>query len=188
MNISSDEREFILKLARSSITSIFNDIQIPDPPPDFLSLNEKAGAFVTLSIEGSLRGCIGYIITEDNLYNTIINASKQAALNDPRFPSLTEGELDLISIEVSVLSPPFKMNSYGEIEIGKHGLILTDGLHRGLLLPQVPVEHNLSKDEFLSALCQKAGVPSEKWRNELLNIEMFTATVFSEKELEKHNE
>lgn len=188
MNLTKKEKEVLLELAKSSITSLFESTQLPEANYNlYPSLELQAGAFVTLSIEGNLRGCIGYIITDEPLYDTVINAAKQAAIGDPRFPALTEGELEMIDIEISVLSPPFKMNSYDEIELGKHGLILTDGLRRGLLLPQVPIEHSMDRDQFLSALCQKAGLPSKKWKTELLIIEMFTAAVFSENKLDEEN-
>ncbi len=188
MNISKDEKSFLLKLARCSIKSLFSEVKLPQPDFEKLPiLREKAGAFVTLTISGNLRGCIGYIVSDDELHETVEHAAKQASVNDPRFPSLTEGELDLIDLEISVLSPPFKMNSYEEIVLGKHGLIVNEGLNRGLLLPQVPIEHNLDKDQYLSAVCNKAGLPANSWKEKLLNIEMFTATIFSEKELENAN-
>jgi AmmeMemoRadiSam system protein A len=105
-----------------------------------------------------------------------------------RFNPVTEEEIDELEIEISVLSKPFPMKSYDDIEVGKHGLILEEGVFRGVLLPQVPVEHNLDKEQFLTALCNKAGLPAEYWRERKLNILMFTANVFSEKEMEKENE
>lgn len=189
MEITKEEKLLLLQLARNSISSIFKETPIPEANYKLYPVFKlEAGAFVTLTIEGNLRGCIGYVTSEKTLYETVIQAARQAAMNDPRFPELTEGELDLIAIDISVLSPPFKMKSYNEIVVGKHGLIVTDGMHRGLLLPQVPVEHKLNRDQYLSALCQKAGLPSNKWREKLLNIEMFTANVFSEKSLEEKND
>ena len=87
---------------------------------------------------------------------TVTDAAKQAAIHDPRFSPLTEKEFRETDLEISVLSPPFRMNSYDEIELGKHGLILEEGFHRGLLLPQVPIEHNMNKEQYLSALCEES--------------------------------
>lgn len=183
MNISDEEKKAILKLARKSIAELFakakdeNSISFDEHP----IMKTKSGAFVTLTIDGQLRGCIGYIISSDPLHETIKNAAIQAAIGDPRFPNLTEPEFDKIMIEVSILSEPFPMNTYDDIEIGKHGIILEEP-SRALLLPQVPIEHNMNRDQFLSALCQKAGLYSDYWRETELKMSLFTATVFSEKE------
>ena len=189
MELSTEEKVILVTIARGSIESLFKatDKIIPDIEKHPV-IKEQAGAFVTLTIRGRLRGCIGYIETDKPLYETVADAAKQAALNDPRFSPLTEKEFGETNLEISVLSPLFKMNSYDEIEIGRHGLILEEGFHRGLLLPQVPIEHNMNKEQYLSALCEKAGLYSGYWKEKVLNINMFTANVFSEKELKENNE
>lgn len=183
MELSKEEKDILLSAARSSIESIFKKRIIPSPDyKKFPVLKSKAGAFVTLTIEGNLRGCIGYIISEKKLFDTICDAAVQAALHDPRFPPLSREELKQVHIEISVLSEPFAMKSYDEIELGRHGLIVDEDGMRGLLLPQVPIEHGMTKEEFLSALCRKAGLPRDLWREKTLNISMFTANVFEEEE------
>jgi AmmeMemoRadiSam system protein A len=121
------------------------------------------------------------------LFETVCEAAKSAALYDPRFYPLQEEELNKIEIEISVLSPPFVMNSYDDIVVGTHGLILEDLGRKGLLLPQVPIEHKMNKEQYLNAICQKAGLPGNSWRTKQLNIKLFTATVFSEEELRIEN-
>ncbi len=186
MEISREEKKIILGLARKSISSIFNkDKDTVTNFDDYGTLMSKCGAFVTLTINSELRGCIGYITTDNPLHETIKDAAVQAALNDPRFSPLTEEEFHKIEIEVSILSEPFPMNSYDDIEIGKHGLILEEMGRRALLLPQVPIEHNMDRDNFLSALCQKGSFNPLMWKERILNINLFTAIVFSEKELEE---
>ncbi len=188
MELTKEEKRILLMAARESIRSLFTDGNCPkvdyEKHPVFKS---KAGAFVTLTLEGELRGCIGYIIGYGPLFETVCDAAIQAAKNDPRFSPLTEEEFKKVEIEISVLSEPFPMQSYDEIIVGKHGLIVEEMGRRGLLLPQVPVEHNMTKEEFLSALCMKAGLPQNLWKEKTLNISMFTATVFSEKELGNNN-
>jgi len=186
MEISLTEKQIMVNIARNSIFRRF-DSTIEKLLPDtneFPILNEKVGVFVTLTIDGELRGCIGYILSEKPLYLTLADAAVEAAFSDPRFPALKRHDMNIIDIEISVLSRPFPLKSYDEIEVGKHGLIVTEGNRRGLLLPQVPVEHNLSREQYLSALCQKAGIYSEYWREKQLNLDAFTADVFSENELE----
>jgi uncharacterized protein len=185
MNISIEEKKVMLKIARNSIASIFDaNIEQEDDFSMFPIFHSQKGAFVTLSENNHLRGCIGYITSKLSLHQTIKEAAQQAAIGDPRFPQLTKAELNNISIEVSILSEPFPMKSYDDIIVGTHGLILTEQGQRGLLLPQVPIEHSMNKEEYLSAICEKSGFYSELWRERTLNIEMFTADVFSELEVD----
>lgn len=183
MEISEKEKIYLLRLARHTIKKYFTNGMNEFPPEDFPILNKQCGAFVTITINQRLRGCIGYIISDKPILQTIKDAAVQAAFYDPRFTPLTEKEFDKIHIEISILSEPFPMNNYDEIILGKHGLIVNEHGHRGLLLPQVPVEHNMNKEEFLCAICQKAGLPQLYWQNKTLNMDLFTATVFSEKEV-----
>jgi AmmeMemoRadiSam system protein A len=104
-------------------------------------------------------------------------------VEDPRFLPVKQKEVELISIEISILSEPFALNNYDEIEIGKHGLILEENGRRGLLLPQVPIEHKMNRDQFLDALCQKAGLHGKYWKTKQLNLSAFTATVFNEENI-----
>lgn len=100
---------------------------------------------------------------------------------------MSKDELKDISIEISILSEPFFLGSYDEIELGKHGLILEEKGKRGLLLPQVPIEHNMNKEDYLDAICQKSGFNKSYWREKELKLKAFTATVFSEEDLENEN-
>lgn len=183
MNLSSEEKIFLLETARNSVKNVFTKTNLFQP--DYNKhpvLKSKVGAFVTLTINARLRGCIGYIISDNPLFETIKDAAVQAATGDPRFAPLSRAEFANIDIEISVLSEPFKMNSYDEIVLGKHGLILDDMGRRGLLLPQVPIEHNMDKEQYLCAICEKSGLPALSWKERTLNIDMFTANVFSEKQ------
>lgn len=184
MNISSEEKNILLKAARQSIASLFNASE-PEQPDyqKYPLLKEKFGAFVTLTINHQLRGCIGYVIGREPLYHTICSAAVHAAINDPRFPALKKSELETIHIEISVLSEFIPIKTYDEIIIGTHGLYLDEG-GGGLLLPQVATEHHMSRDEFLSALCNKAGFYSDFWKERTLKIKTFTAEIFSEEERE----
>ncbi|MCK9280688.1 MAG: AmmeMemoRadiSam system protein A [Melioribacteraceae bacterium] len=184
MTFSIEEKKLLLSIARESIESQLLGTKFHFT--DFSSIPNfslKAGAFVTLTIKNQLRGCIGFIVSDQELYKTVHEVAIEAAFEDPRFPSLSSDELKDVRLEISVLSPPFPMKSYDEIELGVHGLILNEKGKRGLLLPQVPIEHEMNKEEYLDAICQKAGLPKNSWRNKQLNIDLFTAEVFSENEL-----
>lgn len=181
MEPTLEEKKILLKIARASINSFFTGEKIPEPDyQKYPILKSHAGAFVTLTENGILRGCIGYIISDQPLFDTVREAAVQASQHDPRFISLRHAEVENISIEVSILSEPFPLKSYDEIIIGKHGLILDEKERRGLLLPQVPIEHHMDRDQFLDAICRKSGFPAGYWKTKQLRLSGFTATVFSD--------
>jgi len=183
MVLTFQEKKHLLLLARFAIESRFSpEITEPKSNGDLIILQSKSGAFVTLTINKKLRGCIGFVQSDQELSRTIMEAAYQSAFHDPRFAPLREEEYPNISIEISVLSEPFPLLSYDEIVIGKHGLILDDLGRKALLLPQVPIEHNFDRDAYLSALCNKAGLFEDSWRESQLKLKGFTATVFSEKD------
>lgn len=180
MEVSENAQVVLLQAARESIRSLFGVHELPDPNYKNLpELKSHKGAFVTLTIGGELRGCIGYLQASQPLFEIVCQAAKQAAISDPRFPPLKEKDLDKIEIEISVLSKFEKINSYDEIEIGKHGLLLDEG-GRGILLPQVAIGHKMNREEFLSAVCRKSGLYAEYWKEKLLDVKVFTAQIFSE--------
>lgn len=184
MEPTLEEKKILLETARKSINSVFIQEKILEPDyekhPIFKS---HAGAFVTLTQQGVLRGCIGYIVSDQPLFKTICEAAVQASQNDPRFQQVHQSEIKNLSIEISILSEPFPLKSYDEIEIGKHGLILEEEGRRGLLLPQVPVEHNMNRDQYLDSICRKSGFPADYWRTKQLKLYGFTASVFSEEDV-----
>jgi AmmeMemoRadiSam system protein A len=185
MELTNDEKELLLNSARQSIVAAFEKSSKPEI--DYTAhpvLKQITGAFVTLKINHELRGCIGYVIAQVPLFETVCEAAQAAAFQDPRFSPLTITELEKVEIEVSVLSPFEPISSYDEIEIGKHGLLLDEG-GRAILLPQVATENNFDRAQFLTALCHKAGLYGEYWKERMLEINVFTATVFSEKIKEK---
>ncbi len=142
-------------------------------------LKEKRGAFVTLKVNNQLRGCIGYPLPCKPLWETISDVAISAATQDFRFESITLEELPDTKIEISVLSLPKPIKDAKEIEVGKHGIIISKGPCKGLLLPQVPLEWNWDLETFLSHGCLKAGLDEDEWKKGV-NIEIFSAQVFSE--------
>lgn len=143
-------------------------------------LLRPAGAFVTLHKRGRLRGCIGTFQADEPLARIAVRMGAAAAVNDPRFPPLTLQELDECEIEISVLSPPRPVSGPDEIEVGVHGVQLGKGARRGVFLPQVAPEQGWDRDTMLDHLCEKAGLPAETWRQGTVELEVFTAEVFSE--------
>jgi AmmeMemoRadiSam system protein A len=182
-NLNLEEQKWLLALARRAISEklvgVSLDLELigSELPSD--ALRQPAGAFVTLHVGGKLRGCIGYIEPKLPLFLTVAEGALAAAFRDPRFPPLREEELGSLEFEISVLSPVFPIEA-GDVEVGKHGLMVTAVGQRGLLLPQVPVEQGWDRERFIEETCVKAGLPRTAWK-EGATLSVFTAQIFSEK-------
>ena len=177
--LSREQEESLLRLARQAITQYLQEGTYPDMETDDAMFKQKRGAFVTLKVNNQLRGCIGYPIPHMSLYETIIDAAISAATKDFRFPTLQKEELRDTQIEISVLTLPTVVKDISEIEVGKHGIIITQGANRGLLLPQVPVEWGWDRETFLRHGCLKAFLDEDAWKKGA-QIEIFSAQVFAE--------
>ncbi|MBI4707893.1 MAG: AmmeMemoRadiSam system protein A [Candidatus Omnitrophica bacterium] len=177
------QRKKLLVIARNTIETYLisgKELTLTETDP---ALTRNAGVFVSLHENNSLRGCIGSLCASGPLFLAVRDMAIQAALCDPRFPSLTISELPQVEIEISVLSKMKRINSIEEIELGKHGVMVKKGSCCGVYLPQVALETGWSKEEFLSSLCaHKAGLPSEAWKDKFTEVCIFGAEVFSEKD------
>ena len=171
------EREILLQLAHRAIEARLRDINIDVTAPT-AHLAEERGAFTTLHLHGQLRGCIGYVLPVAPLYRTIAETAAAAAFEDPRFEPVSEAEASLLKAEISVMSKLFPIQP-DEVEIGKHGLLVSLDRRRGLLLPQVPIEHNWDRETFLNETCRKAWLPLDAWRTGA-ELYGFTAEIFAE--------
>ena len=173
------EHHALVQLARSTIEAYVREKRIIDPPAELDPVMEgQAGAFVSLHRQGQLRGCIGYVHGVKPLADTINDMAEAAAFQDPRFPSLKKDELSDLEIEISVLTPMKKISDVNEIEVGKHGLMMTNGPCSGLLLPQVATQYNWDRETFLSQTCSKAGLPADAWQDKDTDIYIFSADIF----------
>jgi len=200
---SHEERTQLLRLAHDSILSALQNREIClDPPTPHFA--EPRGAFTSLYLrrglhgkdcqykdrqekdrqekdrqEKELRGCVGYVLPSCPVYRAVAETARAAAFDDNRFPPVTIEEALALEIELSILSPARPIHA-DEIEVGRHGLLISDHGRRGLLLPQVPVEHEWDRLTFLEQTCRKAGLPLDAWKRGA-TIEAFTAEVFGEK-------
>jgi AmmeMemoRadiSam system protein A len=174
---SFEERSRLLQLAHRAIEARLagRDVNVTSPTPH---LDQKRGAFTTLQLDGELRGCVGYVFPVYSLYRTVAETAVAAALHDIRFSPVTAEEAPRLKIEISVLSP-LRPILPEEIEVGRHGLLITCGMRRGLLLPQVPLEHGWDRVAFLEQTCAKSGSSPDAWRHGA-TLEAFTAEVFGE--------
>jgi AmmeMemoRadiSam system protein A len=177
--LSAEAQKELLQIARRSLEVLFVSGKRPHFEPEAPELLRSAGAFVTLRLEGRLRGCIGTFVETDPLVDVVARMAIAAATSDPRFPPLRQDELPQTRIEISILSPS-RPASADEVEVGRHGLCVAAGGRRGVLLPQVAVEHGWDRETFLDHTCRKAGLPETAWRSPSTEIETFTAQVFGE--------
>ncbi len=182
-DVDRKTRLFLLRYARSIIREKLGmkteDIEKPASP----ILGENRGGFITLKINDRLRGCIGYIEAVKPLLETVAEMTYSAAFSDYRFEPVAKEEVDDLTIEISVLSPVRETKDPSEIEVGRHGIIISALGQRGLLLPQVAVEHGWDRDTFLDQTCVKAGLPRDAWKKSMTTIEIFSAEIFSEEEM-----
>lgn len=177
--LTPDQQRTCLSLARQALERYFQGDGRTTPDIKDHALGEKRGAFVTLKLDGELRGCIGYPLPRKPLGETIAEMAVAAATQDYRFDPLGPEDVARLQIEISVLGLPEPVNDPTEIEVGRHGIIISKGFHRGLLLPQVPLEHGWDRETYLRHGCLKAGLAPDEWMKGA-RIEIFTAQVFSE--------
>jgi len=180
-SLTAEEKSELLALARKSTEYAVQTHKAYEPPASASeTLNREYGAFVTLTEDGMLRGCIGYTSAIKPLYITVRDTAAYAALRDPRFHPVSVAELSQLQYEISVLSPLRRVTDIQQIKVGEHGLLMKNGEYEGLLLPQVPVEQKWDRQKFLEQTCIKAGMRTECWKDEDTDIFMFTAVVFGE--------
>jgi len=182
LDLTTKDREDLLNLARRTIESKVHHSPYQQTNPDDFSdtLRSRCGAFVTLHENGKLRGCIGHLVGDYPLYKMVEEMAISAALHDPRFYPVTAEELANIEIEISVLSPMHKITDVSEIVLGKHGILIQQGHHSGVFLPQVATETGWTLDEFLGHCSRdKAGLPWDGYK--MADLSIFTAEIFAEK-------
>lgn len=192
-SLDEQERAWLALLARQSIalavgaeppmagvTSLAEALQSAEAPRgrEHPVLRRPLGAFVTITLGGDLRGCIGSIVGREPLEENVWRMARAAALEDPRFPPLTAREWARADLEISVLDELTPCPDPERIEVGRHGLALQYGGRTGVFLPQVPVEQGWDREVYLDNLCRKAGVPVGAWRLPQARIFWYEAQVF----------
>jgi AmmeMemoRadiSam system protein A len=177
--LSEAERRSALQLARTAVIETVSHRRLPGHIPLDGIFAEHRGVFVTLRLHGRLQGCIGVVEPEEPLGDAIVRCAAGAALEDPRFAPMRKDQLGELTIEISLLSAPVPISPEA-IEIGRHGLLVVLHAQRGLLLPQVAIEHHLTREQFLEETCRKAGLRREAWHDPEARVLGFTCEVFSD--------
>ena len=176
--LSDTDRQSLLYLAREAVIEAVSRGQILPEIPCGGIFSKQRGVFVTLHVGKRLRGCIGVVEPDDPLGDSVARCAASAALQDSRFAAVRPEELRDLQIEISLLNPPLAIRPE-QIEIGGHGLLILRGRQRGLLLPQVAVEHHFSVEQFLAETCRKAQLPPDAWRDPEAILFGFTCEIFS---------
>ena len=177
-DLTAADRRSLLALARASVAARAGG----GAPPEVTAMPAvRAGAFVSLHRGRELRGCIGSLETDRPIGEVVRQAAAAAAAEDPRFPPVAADEVGALDVEVSVLGPLEALDPIepAGVEIGRHGLVVEEGLRRGLLLPQVATEWGWDAETFLAQACAKAGLPTDAWRRGA-RVYRFEAVVFGE--------
>lgn len=177
--LTAQQRAALLTLARSAILESVCHAQSVNTGSSDSALQAPGAAFVTLTRRGKLRGCIGYVEAIKPLAETVAHCAVSAATADPRFPPVSPNELPELRIEISVLSPLHLIDQPSQIRVGDHGLYISQGDRRGLLLPQVATEFGWDRETFLRQTCLKAGLPADAWKRGA-GIRVFTVDHFIE--------
>ncbi len=177
--LSESDKFLLLALARMAIETAVREKRLPEAIPNRGLFSKPGRAFVTLRCRGRLRGCIGRVEPPEPLGECIVRSAVSAALEDPRFNALSLEELPGLQIEISLLTPPEPI-APNEIEIGRHGLMISRDGRRGLLLPQVAMEHGLTRERFLEETCRKAGIPGDAWKDPATQVYAFFCEIAAE--------
>lgn len=189
--LTPEEKQELLGIAREAIARALAGDRSPSHSqvtphgherPLTGRLAEPGGAFVTVKIGQNLRGCIGYIESPLPLAEVVREVAVKSATEDPRFVPMTQSELARATLEISILSPLRQIADQAEIEVGKHGLLLESGRHRGLLLPQVATEYRWDRETFLNHTARKAGLPADGWKSPEAKIFVFSAEIINEED------
>ncbi len=178
LGLGEQDKKTLHHIAKTVIENKARGKPVPEFKVESHILKENRGAFVTIHKKGQLRGCIGYIEGHGPLHKTIEEMAEAAAFRDPRFTPVKEKELSELELEISVLTPLKKITDVNEIEVGKHGIYIKKGWSSGLLLPQVATEYGWDRQTFLEHTCQKAGLPSNAWKDKSTEIYIFSADIF----------
>ncbi|MFN3659714.1 MAG: AmmeMemoRadiSam system protein A [Brevinematales bacterium] len=183
VELTKEQKKALLQTARFAIEErLFGKISGIYPDLSHRLFSEKCGLFVTLTKEGNLRGCIGYVEGVKPIRDAVREMACEAAFHDPRFHPLQREEFPFIEIEISILTPLEEVRDVRQIKVGRHGLVMQRGYHRGLLLPQVAIEYGWGREEFLNQTCRKAGMEPYCWENGA-KVFSFEALVFGERDV-----
>ncbi len=182
-SLSSEDKRFLLALSRDTLNAYLGGRRLPAYHVTAPALLAPRASFVTLRRRdsGELRGCRGERVARRPLVESVVQMTIASAVDDPRFEPVRMGEVPGLHIEISALTPPRPIQPE-DVIVGRHGLIVTAGHAAGLLLPQVPSLYRWDREQFLRAVCEKAGLPDDAWKWRGVRLEAFEAEVWEEED------
>lgn len=160
-SLSEDERQALLRLARDAVIARVAGRPAPEVARLSPRLQAPQGAFVSLLLRGDLRGCIGMVEAIRPLADTVVHCAAAAATEDPRFEALRPAEVPGLTIEITLLGPPFEVHDRSQVILGRHGLMAARGSRRGVLLPQVATQNGFDLTRFIRETLKKAELPPD---------------------------
>lgn len=178
--LSKNDQQKLMEMAHKTLEASFTQKKVEIPEGNEENPLQKYGVFVTLKKEGELRGCIGHITPQGDLFQEVTDCTLLAAFHDNRFPPVEKSEVADISMEISLLSPMEELYSLDDMELGVDGILVVRGNNRGILLPQVALEESMSKEEFVSIASMKAGLGLNGWRAPGTNLYRFRVLIISD--------
>ena len=178
--LTENDGKVLLAIARTAIQHCVENKPYHCEPREEKALNKRSGCFVTIKKDGQLRGCIGNFQGREPLFKDVESMAIASATQDPRFPAMTPDDLANFNLEITVLSPLEKIEDTAIIEIGRHGIYIEQNFRRGVLLPQVAIEHGWDRNTFLEQTCSKAGLPKDAWRSPDSDIYIFSGQIVTE--------
>lgn len=180
MRLTRNEGLELLKIARRAIDNHLNAATDVPEQSEAAALNRETGCFVTIEMDGQLRGCIGTFTSQLPLQQEVRQMAVAAATGDPRFYAMTCDDIGCYTLDISILSPLEKISDTNLIEVGTHGIYLENNYSRGVLLPQVATEYGWDRQTFIEQTCVKAGLPTDAWQSPQTDIYTFTAQIVSD--------
>ncbi len=182
-SLTEEEKRMLLSMVRRTLREHLEQKKTATPEPGSEALEEHRPAFVTLRKRdtGELRGCIGEVVGRRTLIESVARMAVAAGTQDPRFPPVTVAELAGLTVEISALTPMTPIKP-GDVEVGRHGLMISRGHYSGLLLPQVPQEQGWDREAYLRGLCAKASLPRDAWQDDDVELRSFEAEVWGEED------
>jgi AmmeMemoRadiSam system protein A len=178
--LDAAQRSALLTLARRTVERAARGERADDAGPAPAGLDAPGAAFVTVRVDGELRGCIGNFEPRGTIWGVVHEMAVAASTRDPRFDRIADDELAGLSVDISVLAPARRIHGPADIELGRDGLEVRRGHRRGLLLPQVATDHGLDRETFLAETCRTAGLPPDAWREPDTELWAFEAEVFGD--------
>jgi len=180
MKVAKQMKEKLLKHARLVIENYLHSTKYNYEIPTTTILGKKHGIFLTIFVDGKLRGSLGYVDSEQCIMESVTELATALCKGSDTYPKLEKYELSYLTIQIDIFSALHQIYGQEEIDIGKHGLYVNHPAGEGLIFPQEAIERDFDEVIFLNEVCHKAGLPSFTWEDDECKVYIFDTNVFSD--------